>query len=188
MNTKEKIVTTTRKMFSLSGYEGISMRDLASTSGITLSNFYHYFPSKDKLLEEIFHTTNTELGKKRQKLPKTITASDMLRQIIEFQLHHAEEVVYVLKYYFTYRKMFKKNNNGFLPPKTYLHIEEVLTRGSQSGEFKVKNIYEESQVIAHAINGFVLEYYPYKLTQKEKQQVIDKIYGLLIRALTNYEK
>lgn len=188
MNTKDTIITITRNMFSLGGYEGISMRNLASASGITLSNFYHYFPSKDNLLEEIFHTTNTELGKKRQKLSKTTTASDMLRQIIAFQLDHAEEVVFVLKYYFTYRKKFKKNNNGFFPPKTYLHIEEVLTRGSQSGEFNVKNIYEESQVITHAINGFVLEYYPYKLTHKEKQQVIDKIYYLLIKALTNHEK
>jgi hypothetical protein len=87
-----------------------------------------------------------------------------------------------------FRKKFKKNDEGFLPPKTYLHIEEVLRRGKDSGEFDVKDIYEDAQVIAHSINGFVLEYYPHKLSSKERDHVVKKIHGLLIRAILNHDK
>jgi AcrR family transcriptional regulator len=188
MSTRDTIIQKTKHLFATNGYEGLSMRSLASTSGTTLSNIYHYFPSKEKLLEEIFNTTNTNLGEKRKLLPEIETASEMLKQRIEFQFANAEDIVFVLKYYLEFRKKFKKNDEGFLPPKTYLHIEEVLRRGKDSGEFDVKDIYEDAQVIAHSINGFVLEYYPHKLSSKERDHVVKKIHGLLIRAILNHDK
>lgn len=188
MSIKDLIKSKAKRLFATQGYDGVSMRNLAEISGISLSNIYNYFPSKDDLLEEIFHTTNTQLGKKRKKLPETDNTTDMLRQRIEFQFAQAENIVFVLKYYLTFRKRFKKNDGGFLPPKTYLHIEEVLIRGEASGEFIVNNIYEESQVVAHSINGFVLEYFPHKLSSTEKDEVVTKIHRFLIRALTNHEK
>lgn len=188
MDTKQKIMLQAKKLFASQGSQGISMRDLAESSKITLSNIYHYFPSKDKLLEEIFHTTNTALGEKRKNLPETETASDMLKQRIEFQLDNAEDIVYVLKYYLTYRENFTKSDTGFLPPKTYLHIEEVLQRGVETGEFIVDDLFEDSQVIAHCINGFVLEYFPHQLTNEEKEQIVRKIHRLLMRALTKHER
>lgn len=188
MNTRDTILQKTKHLFATNGYSGVSMRSLASTSGTTLSNIYHYFPSKEKLLEEIFDTTNTNLGKKRKLLPELETSSEMLKQRIEFQFANAEDIVYVLKYYLAFRKKFKKNGDGFLPPKTYLHIEEVLRRGKDSGEFDVKDIYEDAQVIAHSINGFVLEYYPHKLSPVERDRVVKKIHKLLIRAVANHDK
>lgn len=188
MDIKEVIKRKAKRLFATRGYDGVSMRNLADNSGISLSNIYNYFPSKDDLLEEIFHLTNTNLGKKRRKLPEAATASDMLRQRIEFQFANAEDIVFVLKYYLTFRKRFKKNEAGFLPPKTYLHIEEVLIRGRDSGEFDIYNLYEEAQVIAHSINGFVLEYYPHKLSVTEKKDVITKIHRFLIRGLINHAK
>lgn len=187
MKTKDAIMQKAKHLFATQGYEGVSMRSLAEASGITLSSIYHYFPSKDHLLDELFHTTNTSLGKMRNKLPKVNSASDALRQRIEFQFEHAEDVVYVLKYYLTFREKFEKNKDGFLPPKTYLHIEEVINQGNTSGEFKVSNAYEDSQVIAHSINGFVLEYFPHKLSALEKEKVVQKIHRVLMKALTTHE-
>ena len=188
MDTKTKIIDTVKHLFATNGYKGVSMRNIAVSTGITLSNIYHYFPSKERLLEDAFNITNTQLGDRRRQLPITNSASDMLRQIIKFQFINAEEVVYVLKYYLTFRNKFKKQKGGFLPPKTYLHIEEVLLRGSESGEFRINNLYEDAQVIAHSINGFILEYYPHKLSKQESEIIVNKIHDLLIRALTNHEK
>lgn len=188
METREVIIKKAKKLFAERGYEGVSMRELATSSGITLSNTYHYFSSKDALLEEIFHDTNTSLGKKRQQLPVSGSASEMLKERILFQFNNAEDIVYVLKYYLTYRKSFKRTDTGFLPPKSYLHIEEVLSHGVEKGEFTNIDVYEDSQVIAHCINGFVLEYFPHKLTLYEKKQIVNKIHRLLLRALTTHEK
>lgn len=186
METRDIIIKKAKHLFATRGYEGISMRELAASCHITLSNTYHYFPSKDALLEVIFHETNTGLGKKRLALPALESASDLLKQRIEFQFDNAEDIVYVLKYYLTFRKRFKKTDTGFLPPKSYLHIEEVLSYGVKTGEFSVKDIYADAQVIAHCINGFVLEYFPHKLPTDDKKLLVNKIHHLLLRALTNH--
>lgn len=188
MDIKNKILQKTKSQFAFQGYDGVSMRNIAAACGITLSSIYYHFSSKDKLLEEIFLTTSSGLGKKRQLLSDVASATEMLRQRIEFQFNNAEDVVFILKYYLTFRKKFNLGKNGFLPPKTYLHIEEVLQRGSESGEFVLDDLHEDAQVIAHSINGFVLEYYPHKLTADEKEVLVKKIHRLLIRALTNHEK
>lgn len=49
---QENILRVAEKVFFDKGYKDASMREIASRSGITVSNIYHYFTNKD----EIFHT------------------------------------------------------------------------------------------------------------------------------------
>jgi hypothetical protein len=131
---------------------------------------------------------NGTLGKKRADLPMVPTASAMLKQRIEFQIDNQEAIVAVLKYYLAYRKKFKKFKNGFVPDKSALHIEEVLEFGRKTNEFYVKNLEDDAKVIAHAINGFLLEYYPYLPKGEEKKELIGRIFSFLMRALKGGEK
>lgn len=111
----------------------------------------------------------------------------MLRQRIEFQIDNQETIVAVLKYYLAYRSRFKKFKNGFVPDKSALHIEEVLRYGMERNEFSITDIEDDAKVITHAINGFLLEYYPYTPKGIEKKELIDRIYLFLIRALKGGE-
>jgi hypothetical protein len=112
----------------------------------------------------------------------------MLKQRIEFQIDNQEAIVAVLKYYLAYRKKFKKFKNGFVPDKSALHIEEVLKYGLVTKEFIVDNLEDDAKVITHAINGFLLEYYPHVPKGKEKDELVCRIYQFLIRALKGGEK
>lgn len=185
MDTKHKILNTAAEIFALSGYEGLSMRILAKQSGITQSVLYHYFDSKDSLLDELFRFLNTTLGTKRQALKQLKSASAMLKQRIEFQLDNAKEIVAVLKYFIHNRQKFPKFQGGFTPDKTSLHMEEVLKLGRKTAEFKVYNIKEQAKVMTHAVNGFLLEYFPYKLQASEKNQLVHSIHKFLYQALKN---
>ena len=98
-----------------------------------------------------------------------------------------------MKKYFIYLSQnkpltFKKYKNGYVPDKSALHIEEVLRFGIQTGEFTLKNLEDDAKVMTHAINGFLLEYYPHSPTGKEKKDLINRIYSFLIRALKGGEK
>jgi hypothetical protein len=137
----------------------------------------------------IFDNTNIELGVERGKLPKTDSASEMLLDRILFQFKHIEDVIFVLKYYLHFRPSFLKLDSGYFPSKAYLHIEEVLKFGVENGEFAIEksDIDKESKVIAHAINGFLLEYYPNPPNNKELHEVVDSIHKFLMRSLTNKE-
>lgn len=188
-STKHIILNKAKSLFAINGYEGFSMRILAKESGVGLSSIYHFFNDKDEILKEIFDTTNKELGIERSKLPKHRSADTMLLDRIYFQFKYIEDVVFVLKYYLHFRPSFLKLNSGYLPVKSYLHIEEVLEAGVRSGEFSINQseIEKEAKVIAHAINGFLLEYYPNPPKNNELKEVTLSIHNFLMRSLTNKE-
>lgn len=186
-DTRQLILQKAIHSFALSGYEGFSIRTLAEQIPIAPSVIYHHFEDKDALLKEMFDQLNRNLGSKRSKLPKVVTASAMLKQRIEFQIDNQESIVAVLKYYLAYRNTFKKFKNGFVPDKSALHIEEVLRYGMETKEFSVENLEDDAKVITHAINGFLLEYYPYIPKGKEKEELINRIFSFLIRSLRGGE-
>lgn len=177
------ILENTSRIFAATGYDNFSIRKLAKEINISPSVIYHYFKNEDELLKSMFDFLNTRLGQKRSQLPVPNTAAKMLKQRIGFQLDNSEDIVAVLKYYLSHRKKFLKNNDGFLPDKSSLHIEEVLNYGVSTNEFVTKDIIGDAKVITHAINGFLLEYYPYKPEGKEKSNLVTKIYKFIIRAL-----
>lgn len=187
--TKDLIMTKTLSLFARTGYEGFSMRTIAKECNVNLSSIYHFFNDKDSLLKAVFDATNTSLGADRDRLRATDTASEMLKQRIVFQFNHIERVIFVLKYYLHFRPQFIKLDSGYIPSKAYLHIEEVLERGNATGEFTIPKdeIVNQSKVIAHAINGFLLEYYPNKPKGVELEGVVASIHQFLIRSLTNKE-
>jgi TetR/AcrR family transcriptional regulator len=50
---REQIVTTARRCFMKNGYEGLSMRQVASQCDINLKNLQYYFPTKEDLFVAI---------------------------------------------------------------------------------------------------------------------------------------
>lgn len=182
-DTKQQILTEAMQLFALQGTEGVSMRILADKVGISSSVIYHHFPDKNVLLKEAYDVTNLQLGKYRRELPQTSNASEMLKQRIYFQLDHADKIVFILKYFLSQRLHLQKVKNGYVPDKATKHIEEVLAFGKSTGEFYVEDIEKDAKVMTHAINGFVLEFFPATLTKKEKKSLVTLIQKFLLRAL-----
>ncbi|WP_157251291.1 TetR/AcrR family transcriptional regulator [Nonomuraea typhae] len=50
---RTQILQAARDLFSVRGYRGASMRDVAAEVGLTLAGVLHYFPSKEDLLAEV---------------------------------------------------------------------------------------------------------------------------------------
>ena len=178
------IQNTAKRVFAQHDYDGLSMRALASESGVGLSSIYHFFTDKDVLLKDVFDMTNTELGIERKKLKSRATAVQMLQDRIDFQFRHMEDVVFVLKYYLHYRQDYMDLPGKILPPKAYLHIEEVLHHGISTGEFAMPNSQIETQakIITHSVNGFLLEYYPLIPSPAERKKLVTELTAFIARA------
>jgi AcrR family transcriptional regulator len=179
------IRTTAKHMFAQYGYEGISMRSLAQECGVGLSSIYHFFRDKDVLLKDVYLDTNRQLGLERAVLPEQPTAQLMLAQLINFQFDHIEDVVYVLKYYLHFREDFAALPTKTLPAKSILHVEEVLQKGIDTGEFGIqgKDAEAKAKVVAHTINGYLLEYFPDVPQGQERQNMIDDIVSFTMAGL-----
>jgi len=105
-----KILVHATEVFYEKGYEGASMRDLARSSGMSLSGLYYYFESKEKLLYLIQkYTFSTIVERLRERLDEV---SDPQLRVRAFILNH-------LEYFLANRKAMK----------VLSHEAEVLKNG-----------------------------------------------------------
>lgn len=179
----ELILEIAGRLYARNGEDNFTVRKLAKELKISPSVVYYYFKDESVLLRAMFDYLNHELGLRRAALPRMKSAKRMLQQRIEFQIDNQQAIVAVLKYYLSFRSTFPRFKNGFVPDKSALHIEEVLRFGIETGEFRVVNLEDDAKVITHAINGFLLEYFPHTPHAREKKELVSRIYSFLLRAL-----
>lgn len=53
MNTKEKIMDVALRMFSIRGFEAVSIRDICGEAGIKESTIYYHFKNKQDILDSL---------------------------------------------------------------------------------------------------------------------------------------
>ncbi len=184
-DSKQAIEKAAMEIFAQGGYEALSMRTLAKESGVTLSSIYHFFTDKDVLLKALFDRVNTQLGVARASLPNRKSAKAALHDRVAFQFEHIEEVVFVLKYYLHYRAQFLRLDTGYVPAKAYLHIDEVIQKAIETREYAGKDPVSDAKIITHAINGFLLEYYPNPPKGPELSRITNDISSFLYRSISN---
>lgn len=180
---KLEILERVTHLFAIGNSQQLSMRSLASEVGVASSVLYYYFANKDELLKSMYEHNNRILGQERALLPKVTTAREKLESIIEFQFTHAERVVAVLKYYFAFRQDFAKQPERTLPPKATQHIEEVLEFGIETGAY-TSRARSDVKVIAHIINGYLLEFYPHQPIGNERAAIVKQISDFIERSVS----
>jgi AcrR family transcriptional regulator len=101
--TKEKILHTARAMFASKGYEGASVRQIASEAGVNIAAVNYHFTSKEKLflqvIEMVFSETSNRIRAHRLERPQEkvedlavwifdyfLERSDILRSVFQMLL------------------------------------------------------------------------------------------------------
>ena len=62
MNTRERLIAIALERFSRQGYEAVGIQEIVDTAEITKPSLYHYFGSKQGLLEAIVEEWGKELA------------------------------------------------------------------------------------------------------------------------------
>lgn len=94
-NTRHKILLTARTLFNDYGYNGVSLRDIAKTAGISEGNLTYYFKKKENLIEALLLEGEDTLP---VNIPQTLAELDaifldMQRQVqqnLYFFLHYTQ--------------------------------------------------------------------------------------------------
>ncbi|MFH1350971.1 MAG: TetR family transcriptional regulator [Pseudomonadota bacterium] len=58
IDVREKIIDTAIELFAAKGFRGTSIRDIASSAGLHMSNIYHYFGSKEGLMQALLQKSS----------------------------------------------------------------------------------------------------------------------------------
>lgn len=185
-DTRAAIIEHTIKLLAKDGPPSVSLRRLGQDVGIAQSAAYHHFANKEALLSAAFYHMAATLGVRVRELPPAPTFRGLLAQRIAFQFDNAPLIVAMLKYFMAERRQFRELDlGGYVPPQAYRHISEVIERGNVEGAWNIPRITDDAKVIVHAINGFVLEYYPDMPSAADRAELLGSIEDFIWRALTN---
>ena len=55
MDKKSKILTATMELIAVEGANGAAMSQIAKTSGVSIGTIYHYFKSKEEIINEVYY-------------------------------------------------------------------------------------------------------------------------------------
>jgi len=77
MSTKERIMRAAAKMFSDSGYDKVTMREIAAAVGINPASIYNHFSSKDNLLKSLYKLYSEERIKACPDLNELLRLSEI---------------------------------------------------------------------------------------------------------------
>lgn len=125
MNTKEKIFLAAAELFSKSGYDSVSVREICDTAGITKPALYYYFEDKESLLKEL--------------IEETFRIGDELKQkFFKEENDFFENIYAVIKIY----KVFLKKYRPFAQFSAFLNTitipDELVQKKIQRAENEMK--------------------------------------------------
>lgn len=122
-STPKKIMDVAIDLFANNGFKGTSIREIAKHSGMTITNIYYYFGSKEGLLMEIL-----------EKLTHQIV--ERLRQISETDCQPLERFKLLLQTHLELLlNVFRKES------KILFLDEEHITRINKQFQIDILNIY-----------------------------------------------
>jgi AcrR family transcriptional regulator len=76
----DEILQSVRSMFAEKGFDGASMQDLARATGMSVGNFYRYFPSKAAIVEQMVTRDLAEVSVDFSAVMEAQDSMEALRQ------------------------------------------------------------------------------------------------------------
>lgn len=82
---RKEILERCFNLFSRKGYSNVTMREIAAEVGVSTGTLYHYFPTKQSILEQMFtYVRETNVGEYLRRIADVDSVSDRLDTIAGF--------------------------------------------------------------------------------------------------------
>lgn len=134
---KEKVLQVAIELFSAKGFKGTSIRDIAQTMNMSISNIYHYFGSKEGLLLAILEHSSGRL-------------IDELRKISEIDMDPLDRFKLLIKTHIELSESYKKEIKIF-----FLDEEHLSAQGEEINNQIQRDILEIYCNVLGALNESV---------------------------------
>ncbi len=168
MNNREKILTEAIKLIGEKGYDAVSIRQITGKVGIKESSFYNHFSGKQKLLEEIFHMLQKDLGQTRisQEEIKKLARQLNLKEFLEFRLKKflggwSNETARLLWYVVSHQQYKHKQASKLIVEETEKSIsmfETAFKIFMEEGKMKKGDAHFLAMLYGYSIRAIHLDY------------------------------
>jgi TetR/AcrR family fatty acid metabolism transcriptional regulator len=135
---RSQILAAAVKVFAEKGFHASRVGDVAEEAGVAYGLVYHYYKSKEDLLETIFRTTWTEmLARVREVEEAGVPAAEAVRQVTALLLRtwrRDPDLVRVLVREVTRSQHVQQEVEEI--SHAMQALEDIVRRGQESGEFR----------------------------------------------------
>jgi TetR/AcrR family fatty acid metabolism transcriptional regulator len=135
---RRQILAAAVKVFAERGFHACRVGDVAEEAGVAYGLVYHYFESKEDLLETIFRTTWTEMLARVHEVEEArVPAAEAVRQVTALVLRtwrRDPDLVRVLVREVTRNQHVQEEVEELTQAMDAL--ERIVRRGQESGEFR----------------------------------------------------
>ena len=136
---RRQILDAAVRVFARSGYHSCRVGEIAEEAGVAYGLVYHYFGSKEEVLEEIFRDTWTQmLARIREVAGSGESAVEQVRRVTALLLRtwrRDPDLVRVLVHEVTRSPEQLKRQIDEIG-HAYQALEEIIVNGQKSGEFR----------------------------------------------------
>jgi len=184
INTKEKIIEVSLKLFSEKGYEATVMEEIAKNVGIKKASLYYYFPGKKEIFKEVFNSVIedyksfvTELCKIEENSSIKLKLKKIFREYVLYNKKSIKMSFWDRFYYFPppelkeyiYQKTLE--TGGEFSKK----LKEIFAEGIKRGEIQGNNVDFLAATYHYALDGLALSVnlYDEKTLEVEINKAID---------------
>jgi len=67
LSSRDKLISAAQRLFAARGYNGVSVRDIATEAGVNSASIGYYFGGKEKLLAEIYRLSCAPIKAERER-------------------------------------------------------------------------------------------------------------------------
>ncbi len=139
--TREKLLHSGLRLFVRHGYDGTSVRDIASDAGVTTSLLFHYFGTKQALLQELLRSAmagvSSVVGQLSSADKPLETFYGIASMVLAALAHHEYRSLYLLVNQAlsveSVTLLFKGTIDASLPIRASVPLIEL---GQRKGEFR----------------------------------------------------
>ncbi len=172
-NKKENlIISSALKMFSKNGFYNTKVADVAKSIGMSVGNFYNYFPSKNSLAKSSIVFVSKKLAMKlkyinEQEISSKQKINLFVKSYLVFLTKHPEMINYFFKVYLGNRELFCENEDcGFEFAKEFVdELKKMIDNGIEKKEFVNQDFFICFSCIAGILGG---------ITFLNSENVLDK--------------
>ena len=126
LDTREQVIKAAISLFSTKGFNGTSIRAIASAMGMSISNIYHYFVNKEGLMLAILEQSSKRL-------------LETLHQVSEKEMDPLDRFKLLIETHVRLSEMFSKESKIFFIDEDHLSPEG--NEKNRQNQREILNIY-----------------------------------------------
>jgi TetR/AcrR family transcriptional regulator, fatty acid metabolism regulator protein len=132
---RRRILDAAVRAFARKGFHACRVGEIATEAGVAYGLVYHYFTSKDEILETIFRETWSQMLTAIEAVEDGIPAGEQLRKVCAIVLRTwKRDPVRVLVREVTRSQHIQREVEEI--EQAYVALQRIVHRGQDSGEFR----------------------------------------------------